>query len=112
MRSTSTQQRRFLESLDRSALELLQISKLNAILQRILPENRFYAEKFRTVKLPLESLDDLRQLPFTTKDELAVGGDESYAANRTYGLEMYVRFHRTSGTHTRPLIVLDTAEDW
>jgi phenylacetate-CoA ligase len=25
---------------------------------------------------------------------------------------MYVRFHRTSGSRTRPLIVLDTAEDW
>lgn len=112
MRKTSAEQRRFLEGLDRQALELLQISKLNALLSRIFPQNRLYAEKLRNLALPLKSLDDLRNLPFTTKDELTSDGSEEYAANRTYGLESYVRFHRTSGSRTRPLIVLDTAEDW
>src|SRR5690606_19420765 len=34
------------------------------------------------------------------------------AANLTYPLDDYIRFHQTSGTRGRPLIVLDTADDW
>src|SRR5688572_18851520 len=112
MLNTSIEQRRLLESLDRDALRLLQLSKLNALLERILPENAFYARKLGSLKLPLQSLHEVEQLPFTTKEELTAGVTDEYAANRTYDLEQYVRFHRTSGTHGRPLIVLDTLEDW
>ncbi|HUE72309.1 MAG TPA: AMP-binding protein, partial [Pirellulaceae bacterium] len=35
-----------------------------------------------------------------------------FAANLTYPLPKYVRYHRTSGTRGRPMAVLDTAEDW
>ncbi|MFT7640197.1 MAG: phenylacetate-CoA ligase [Pirellulaceae bacterium] len=34
------------------------------------------------------------------------------AANLTYPLERYVRYHQTSGTRGRPMVVLDTAADW
>jgi len=34
------------------------------------------------------------------------------AANLTYPPDRYARLHQTSGTRGRPLIVLDTAEDW
>lgn len=33
-------------------------------------------------------------------------------ANLTYPLEQYVRFHQTSGTSGRPMMVLDTWQDW
>ena len=36
----------------------------------------------------------------------------TYAANLTFPIDRYVRYHRTSGTRGRPLIVLDTLEDW
>ena len=39
-------------------------------------------------------------------------GDEPFAANRTYPIDRYVRCHQTSGTRGRPLVVLDTADDW
>ena len=39
-------------------------------------------------------------------------GISPFAMNRTFSVERYVRFHQTSGTHGRPLIVLDTADDW
>jgi phenylacetate-CoA ligase len=83
-------------------------------LETILPGNRFYADKLAGLSLPLQSLDQLKALPYTSKDELqeAACGDHDYAANRTYPLERYVRFHRTSGTRGRPLAVLDTLEDW
>ncbi|HEX5106600.1 MAG TPA: AMP-binding protein, partial [Pirellulaceae bacterium] len=75
--------------------------------------NRFYAEKLASVNLPLESLDQLPDLPFTFKEELSTAKhDGEFAANLTYPLERYVRYHQTSGTRGRPLSVLDTADDW
>lgn len=109
----TSQQRRQLEALDRAALRELQLEKLNRQLAHILPHNRFYAERLGQATLPLASLDDLAQLPFTYKQELAVDGpSQEFAANLTYPLEHYVRYHRTSGTRGRPMVVLDTASDW
>jgi phenylacetate-CoA ligase len=121
MITTTFDQRRRLESLDEEALEQHQLSRLNQLLKTILPHNRFYAEKLASItpqKLqdpegPLRSLDELAQLPFTFKDELLSSrrpGD--LAANLTFPVERYTRFHQTSGTRGRPLVVLDTPEDW
>lgn len=105
--------RRQHESLDPAALDAHQLGRLNALLDRILPENRFYADKLAGVSRPLRSLEDLAQLPFTFKEELLESrGDPGYAANLTFSPEKYARFHQTSGTRRRPLVVLDTAEDW
>ncbi len=90
-----------------------QLDLLNALLARILPNNSFYADKFAGAKTPLASLEQLSELPFTFKEELA--GNESsggFAANLTFPIDNYTRFHRTSGTRGRPMIVLDTEEDW
>ena len=63
--------------------------------------------------MPLNSLDELSGLPFTHKEELLdPENDAGFAANLTFPLDQYSRFHRTSGTRGRPLIVLDTANDW
>lgn len=99
--------------MDRAALEAYQVTRLNSLLERILPDNTFYATKLDGVQLPLESLAQLGDLPFTTKDELS--RDRSPAAgpaNLTWTLDHYVRFHQTSGTHGWPHAVYDTAEDW
>lgn len=104
------EQRRKLESLSREALHELQLRRLNTLLETVLPQNRFYAEKLGGKAVRLQSLEQLAELPFTGKSELI--GDCDFAANLTYPIERYVRFHRTSGTHGRPLVVLDTAEDW
>ncbi|HEX6961788.1 MAG TPA: AMP-binding protein [Lacipirellula sp.] len=105
--------RRRNEGLDRAALEEGQLVRLNVLLARILPENKFYASKFAGIQLPLRSLEEFRQLPLTTKEEL-VAGDATNAApaNLTWPLQRYVRFHQTSGTHGRPMAVYDSAEDW
>lgn len=113
MLRTSSEQRRFYEQLDREALREHQLERLNALLAATLPHNRFYAEKLEHIELPLRSLDDLAALPFTFKDELlTVSGSSDFAANCSFPLERYVRYHQTSGTRGRPLAVLDTAEDW
>lgn len=98
---------------DGDSLREYQLNRLNALLERVLPANRFYARKLEGLRRPLRSLDELAGLPFTCKNELLedleAGGR---AANLTYPLSRYVRFHRTSGTRGRPLAVLDTADDW
>ena len=99
--------------MDGDALSKLQLEKLNVLLETILGHNRFYAAKLGGIKLPLQSLEDLADFPFTFKDELiGSGSDREFAANLTYPVEYYVRYHRTSGTRGHPLVVLDTAEDW
>jgi len=113
MAETSFETRCRLRQLDRTELEQHQLARLNQLLAAILPANQFYADKLSASSLPLESLTQLPQLPFTTKEELA--GDETtagVASNRTFPLDDYVRFHRTSGTRGRPLVVVDTAADW
>lgn len=99
--------------LDRDALTALQLNKLNCLLADVTVHNQFYQRKLAGHPAQLESLDQLASFPHTTKEELqpALGG-EPFAANRTYAVERYVRCHQTSGTRGRPLVVLDTADDW
>lgn len=111
--STSSTERQRIRQLSREDLRKRQLARLNELLAKILPHNRFYAEKLAAVNQPLKSWDDLARLPFTFKEELKgspLGGD--FAANLTWPLDRYVRFHQTSGTQGRPMPVLDTAEDW
>ena len=106
-------ERRRQEGLDRESLRALQLEKINRLLQNILPHNRFYAEKLSCVQTALSSLDELAAFPFTFKQELAHDlPSHDFAANLTYPLEHYVRYHRTSGTRGRPMVVLDTPQDW
>lgn len=90
----------------------------NGLLQRVLPENRFYTAKLLEIAASIDSVASidaiarLSDLPFTTKVELVGQDAEGWAANRTYERNRYTRFHQTSGTGGRPLIVVDTPEDW
>jgi phenylacetate-CoA ligase len=105
--------RQKLVRLDRAELRALQLEKLNRLLAEVSEHNSLYKHKLADRLTKLDNLDQFSLLPFTTKEELqpALGG-EPFAANRTYEIERYVRCHQTSGTRGRPLVVLDTAEDW
>ena len=113
MSQTTPEERRRTEALAPAALEQHQLSRLNTLLDQILPENRFYAELFEGISRPLASLEQLSKLPYTYKEGL-LGSRQpgNIAANLTFPLNRYVRLHQTSGTRGRPLVVLDTAEDW
>ncbi len=113
MLNTSFEERRQLEELSGESLAQWQLGRLSELLRKILPHNRFYAAKLAGIELPLRELADLDRLPFTHKDELVGSGHQSdFAANLTYPVEQYTRFHRTSGTRGHSLVVLDTAGDW
>lgn len=120
MSVSTAQQRRELESLSRERLAAHQVARLNQLLRRLLPHNRFYAEKLAEhvdlSKLsetagPVRDLTELAHWPFTYKQEL-IAPRGLGTANLTFDRKAYTRFHQTSGTHGRPLPVLDTAEDW
>jgi phenylacetate-CoA ligase len=107
------QDRRQLEQLTREELARHHLARLNELLTEVVPHNRFYAEKLARIELPLASLTDLASLPFTFKDELVTAPSAGeFAANLTYPLARYVRYHHTSGTRGRAMPVLDTSEDW
>ncbi len=105
------------DRLSRPALERLQIERLQTLQGAVLPANRFYANKFAAANVrpnPLQSLDDLRAWPLTTKDELLADQETHppYGSNQTYGSDRYSRIHQTSGTSGKPLYWLDTPESW
>jgi len=113
MPHSTSPQRRKLESYSRADLERYQLGRLNGLLDQILPVNQFYAQKLARVKRPMESLAELGDWPCTFKEELlghAREGDT--VANLTWPLAKYSRFHQTSGTTGRPMVVLDTPDDW
>ncbi len=112
--------RRELEAMDPAQVASWQLKRLNELLAAILPHNKFYETKLSQIKTPLNDsapadslLDQLGEFPFTFKDEL-IGNEQSkgFAANLTWPIDQYTRMHRTSGTRGRPMVVLDTPDDW
>jgi phenylacetate-CoA ligase len=90
---------------------------LQALLQEILPRNRFYAQKLAEANVdPAEivSMADFARVPFTSKEELLADQERypPYGCVLTYSPDRYCRFHQTSGTAGRPLRWLDTRESW
>lgn len=90
-----------------------QLAQLNTMLAEILPANQFYRDKFGSERLQLNSLEELSQLPLTSKSDLVASQSQhGLSQHHTFAREKYKRVHRTSGTHGAPLIILDSAEDW
>jgi phenylacetate-CoA ligase len=106
-----------LERASRAEMTRLQLRRLREQVAHAARHSPFYRRKLRGVRpdpAKLRSLDDLRRLPFTTKDELK----ENQAARPPWGdllavpLADVLRVHLTSATTGRPLAFLDTAADW
>ena len=67
------------------------------MLDTILSGNEFYRRKFAAVDVRrVESLSDLRVLPFTTKGELVTDQQRHpFGTGLTYPQERYIRIHQT-----------------
>lgn len=108
----------FTESLGRAALTDIQLRRLQLLLGVILDRNRFYSKKLGAAGLKkaeqLRTFDDLRRLPFTTKQELATDqlSYRPYGTNLTFSAQAYTKIHQTSGTTGEPLRCLDTDDSW
>jgi len=87
-----------IETLNREELRKLQFKRLKEILIKVYENVRFYHELFHKVNLKpddIKDLNDIKKLPFTTKDDLR--------NNYPFGLlavpkEEIVEVHMTSGT--------------
>lgn len=110
---TDRNERQQIQRLGRDDLQERQFRQLNELLATVLPQNEFYRQKLGEHPITIQSMNQLAELPVTTKDELvAHSSGEGFAANLTFSVDAYSRFHRTSGTRGKPMIVLDTNEDW
>lgn len=98
----------------REEIKASQLQHLNELLLFLASHNPFYQEKLKGVKLPLSSLSELSNIPFTIKAELVADQQENspFGRNHTFTEEEYIRYHQTSGTTGRPLKILDTKESW
>jgi phenylacetate-CoA ligase len=78
----------------------------------VLETNAF--QRRRLAGAAMRSIDDLRALPFTRKEELLAdqAATPPYGTNLTFPLEAYTHLHLTSGTVGEQLRVPQTAEDW
>jgi phenylacetate-CoA ligase len=99
----------------RREIEAQQVVRLREMLDTILPANPFYRRKLARADVSrLDSLEQLRGLPFTTKSDLVE--DQSvhppFGSNLTFPQERYIRIHQTSGTTGKPMYWLDTEQSW
>lgn len=96
-------------------LQESQLKRLSAMFAAILPANEFYRNKFAEAGIKqIESFEQLRGLPFTTKNELVDDQQRHppFGSILTFSQERYIRIHQTSGTTGKPMFWLDTDESW
>jgi phenylacetate-CoA ligase len=99
------------ETLPRPALEALQLKRLKSVVERVYASVPFYKQALDEARLrpdDIMTLEDIRKLPFTYKQDMR----ESYP----YGLfaarmEDVVRIHASSGTTGKPTVVGYTRKD-
>jgi phenylacetate-CoA ligase len=99
------------ECMDRVELEQLQLERLESTLSRVQMNVPFYRKKFKEFSIDtdnIRSVEDLRKLPFTTKNDLR--------DNYPYGLfavplREVVRVHASSGTTGMSTVVGYTHND-
>jgi phenylacetate-CoA ligase len=98
-------------------LRELQLHKLNRLLNDVWERNPFYTHKWCEMGVPhhhLESLEQLADFPFTTRDELLQDQrlTPPLGTNFSQPLHHYKRIHRSSGVASPTLYWADTAANW
>ena len=95
------------ETLERHALEALQLERLRSVVERLRSANEISRERLRGVAAPA-SLDDLASLPFSTKADMR---DAYPLGLLAVPPERLARIHASSGTTGNPTVGAYTAED-
>jgi phenylacetate-CoA ligase len=96
----------------RSELQCIQLEKLNALVAKVLPNNRYYQERFGCSALRLDSLAEWSKMPTSRKSDWLGEDSSGLALHHSFSQDQYRRYHRTSGTKGKPMVILDTADDW
>ena len=100
-----------IETLPRPGLESIQLNRLQKLVHRVYETVAPYKAKMDEAGVKpgdIQSLADLRHLPFTTKDDLR---DNYPFGLFTVPMDEIVRVHASSGTTGKPTVVGYTAQD-
>ena len=99
-----------LETMSRPEIEKLQLERLQATVKHCM-NSPFYKKRFEENNLSpedIKTLDDLRKIPFTTKQDLR---DTYPFGIASVPLEKCTRLHSSSGTTGNPTVILHTEKD-
>ncbi len=99
-----------METLTRAEIEKLQLERLQHTVNHCM-NSPFYKKRFDDINLKPEdirTLDDLKKIPFTTKQDLR---DTYPFGIASVPLEKCVRLHSSSGTTGNPTVILHTQKD-
>ncbi|HUF58137.1 MAG TPA: AMP-binding protein [Actinomycetota bacterium] len=106
------------ETMPREELEALQVRKLRNLVEWAGAQVPYHAKRLSDAGVTpdsIQSLDDLRRIPFFTRDEWMEGQLEQppFGPILAAPEETAIRYHMTSGTTGRtPIRVLDSMKDW
>lgn len=99
-----------IETMPREELEALQLERLKKSVAKA-SASVFYSDRFREIGLDpdaITSLEDIRKVPFTTKDDLREHWPYGFLAVPKDDL---VRMHSSSGTTGRATVIFHTQHD-
>ena len=99
-----------LETMSREQIEALQVERLKATVKQCM-NNPVYKKRLEEVGVTHEniaSVDDIRRIPFTTKQDLR---DTYPFGLASVPLTECVRLHSSSGTTGNPTVILHTQKD-
>ena len=106
------------ETLPRGELEALQLVKLQRVVARAWEASPFHRRLYENAGVTpdqIQTLDDIRRLPFMTREDwMQCQADQPLFGDLvTRPRDQAIRYHLTSGTSGRqPLRVLDSRKDW
>lgn len=99
-----------METMTRAQIEALQLERLQATVQHCM-NSPFYRKRFEEAGLKpedIKTLDDIRRIPFTTKQDLR---DTYPFGMASVPLRECTRLHSSSGTTGTPTVTLHTQKD-
>ena len=99
------------ETLSRSEIEALQLERLKATIDHCYEGSSFYHNRLDSIGLKpgdIRSLEDLRRIPFTTKQDLR---DTYPFGIASAPLSKCIRLHSSSGTTGNPTVILHSEKD-
>ena len=99
-----------METMTRAEIEALQLERLQATVRHCM-NSPFYKERFQEAGITpedIKSLDDIRRIPFTTKQDLR---DTYPFGMASVPLRECTRLHSSSGTTGTPTVILHTRKD-
>src|SRR5690554_4903291 len=100
-----------IETMSRAGIERLQLERLKKIVNYAYENVPFYKKKYDQAGFnpdSIKTLDDIRRIPFTVKDDLRENYPYDLSAVHS---DKLARIHASSGTSGKPTVVVYTKKD-